>query len=55
MGKLAFGRKNYQWMIIGLIALVIGFVIMSIDKEPYGFGFFGLTLGPYCCYGWIYH
>jgi uncharacterized membrane protein len=46
MGKLAFGRKNYQWMIIGLIALVIGFVIMSIDTEPYGFGFFGLTLGP---------
>lgn len=33
-------------MIIGLAALVIGFVIMSIDKEPYGFGFFGLTLGP---------
>jgi uncharacterized membrane protein len=46
MGKLAFGRKNYQWMIIGLVALVIGFVIMSIDSEPYGFGFFGLTLGP---------
>ena len=46
MGKLAFGRKNYQWMIIGLVALVIGFVIMSIDTEPYGFGFFGLTLGP---------
>jgi len=46
MGKLAFGKKNYQWMIIGLVALVIGFVIMSIDSEPYGFGFFGLTLGP---------
>jgi uncharacterized membrane protein len=46
MGKLAFGRRNYQWMIIGLVALVIGFVIMSIDTEPYGFGFFGLTLGP---------
>jgi hypothetical protein len=46
MGKLAFGRKNYQWMIIGLITLVVGFIIMSIDKEPYGFGFLGLTLGP---------
>lgn len=46
MEKLPFGKKNYQWMIIGLAALVIGFVIMSIDKEPYGFGFFGLTLGP---------
>ena len=33
-------------MIIGLITLVVGFIIMSIDKEPYGFGFLGLTLGP---------
>ena len=46
MEKLAFGRKNYQWMIIGLLTLVVGFVIMSIDTEPYGFGFLGLTLGP---------
>ena len=46
MEKLAFGKKNYQWMIIGLVTLVVGFIIMSIDKEPYGFGFFGLTLGP---------
>lgn len=46
MERLAFGKKNYQWMIIGLVILVIGFVIMSIDKDPYGFGFFGLTLGP---------
>lgn len=46
MEKLPFGKKNYQWMIIGLVALVLGFIIMSIDTEPYGFGFFGLTLGP---------
>ena len=46
MERLAFGKKNYQWMIIGLITLVVGFIIMSIDKEPYGFGFLGLTLGP---------
>jgi hypothetical protein len=46
MEKLPFGKKNYQWMIIGLITLVIGFVIMSLDGEPYGFGFLGLTLGP---------
>jgi uncharacterized membrane protein len=46
MERLPFGKKNYQWMVIGLITLVVGFIIMSIDKEPYGFGFFGLTLGP---------
>jgi hypothetical protein len=46
MEKLAFGKKNYQWVVIGLLTLVVGFIVMSIDKEPYGFGFLGLTLGP---------
>jgi uncharacterized membrane protein len=46
MNKLAFGKKNYQLMVIGIITLFIGFTIMSMDKEPYGFGFLGLTLGP---------
>jgi uncharacterized membrane protein HdeD (DUF308 family) len=44
--KLPFGKKNYQWMIIGVVTLVIGFIIMSVDKEQHGFGFLGLTLGP---------
>lgn len=46
MEKLPFGKKNYQWMIIGIAALVIGFIIMSLDQEQHGFGFLGLTLGP---------
>lgn len=46
MTKLPFGRKNYQWMIIGIITLVVGFTIMSLDNEQHGFGFLGLTLGP---------
>lgn len=33
-------------MILGVFTLIIGFVIMSLDKEDYGFGFLGLTLGP---------
>lgn len=44
--KLPFGKKNYQWMIIGILTLVVGFVTMSIDQKPHGFGFLGLTLGP---------
>jgi uncharacterized membrane protein HdeD (DUF308 family) len=44
--KLPFGKKNYQWMIIGVVTLVAGFIIMSVDKEQHGFGFLGLTLGP---------
>lgn len=33
-------------MIIGVVAIVTGFVIMSFDSKPHGFGFPGLTLGP---------
>ena len=44
--KLPFSKKNYQLMIAGLITLVTGFIIMSIDSEPFGFGFLGITLGP---------
>jgi Protein of unknown function (DUF3098) len=46
MSKLPFGKKNYQLMIIGVATLIVGFTIMTMDKEPYGFGFLGLTLGP---------
>ena len=46
MSKLPFGKKNYQIMIIGLVILVVGFIIMTMDKEPHGFGTLGLTVGP---------
>ena len=46
MSKLPFGKKNYQRMVIGLVILVVGFVIMTMDKEPHGFGALGLTVGP---------
>lgn len=46
MDKLPFGKKNYQWMIIGIATLIFGFVIMSLDQEPHGFGVLGLTIGP---------
>ena len=44
--KLPFGRKNYQLIVIGIATLILGFIIMSLDNEPFGFGFMGLTLGP---------
>ena len=44
--RLPFERTNYIIMIAGIVVLALGFIIMSIDSEPYGFGFFGLTLGP---------
>lgn len=44
--NFAFGRKNYLLMFLGIGLLAVGFFIMTLDKEPYGFGFLGLTLGP---------
>ncbi len=44
--KLVFDRTNYIIMLVGIAVLVTGFFVMTLDKEPYGFGFVGLTLGP---------
>jgi hypothetical protein len=44
--KLIFDRTNYIILLIGIAVLFIGFFVMTLDKEPYGFGFVGLTLGP---------
>ena len=44
--KMPFNNKNYKLMIIGIVIIVNGFVIMSVDGEEYGYGFLGLTLGP---------
>ncbi len=46
MSKLPFGKKNYQLMVIGLAVLAVGFITMTLDKEPHGFGVLGLTIGP---------
>jgi hypothetical protein len=44
--NFAFGKKNYLLMFLGLAFLAVGFFVMTLDKEPYGLGFMGLTLGP---------
>jgi len=46
MNKLPFGKRNYQLMVLGVVLLVIGFAVMAMDNDPYGFGFLGITLSP---------
>jgi dipeptide/tripeptide permease len=46
MNKLPFGKRNYQLMIFGVVLLILGFAIMAMDSDPYGFGFLGITLSP---------
>ena len=43
---MPFGRNNYILMLIGIAAIILGFIIMTTDTEPYGLGFRGITLGP---------
>lgn len=33
-------------MVLGLVILVVGFTVMTLDKEQHGFGVLGLTVGP---------
>ncbi|MCB0496542.1 MAG: DUF3098 domain-containing protein [Cyclobacteriaceae bacterium] len=43
---MPFGKNNYIIMLVGIALLIIGFIIMAHDSEPYGLGFNGITLGP---------
>jgi hypothetical protein len=44
--KLVFEKINYMLMLGGIGVLILGFIIMTMDKEEYGFGMLGLTVGP---------
>lgn len=43
---LPFERSNYQLMVVGILVVLTGFFVMSLDKEEFGFGALGLTIGP---------
>ena len=43
---LPFGKSNYMLMLIGLGLIFLGYFIMTLDKEEFGFGFLGIPLGP---------
>lgn len=44
--SLPFGKSNFKFMLIGIGVILLGFIIMTLDKEEFGFGFLGITLGP---------
>ena len=47
-GKSAFplDAKSIYILLSGVTIMFIGFFVMTLDKEPFGFGFLGITLGP---------
>lgn len=46
LDRFAFDKANYTLMLAGIAVLILGFTLMSLDTQPHGFGFLGLTLGP---------
>ena len=38
--------KEIKILLLGIGIMLIGFFVMTLDKEEFGFGFLGLTLGP---------
>ncbi|NMM48001.1 DUF3098 domain-containing protein [Marinigracilibium pacificum] len=44
--SLPFDKTNYIILIVGVLVIALGFYIMTLDTEPYGFGTLGLTIGP---------
>jgi len=44
--KFPLNSKSVYILITGIVIMVIGFFIMTLDKEPFGFGLLGITIGP---------
>lgn len=44
--NMPLGAKDIKILLIGIAIMLIGFFVMTLDKEEFGFGFLGLTLGP---------
>jgi len=43
---MPLGAKDIQILLLGIGIMLVGFFVMTLDKEEFGFGFLGLTLGP---------
>ena len=43
---MPLGAKDIKILLIGIGIMLVGFFVMTMDKEVFGFAFLGLTLGP---------
>ena len=44
--NMPLGAKDIKILLIGIGIMLVVFFVMTMDKEEFGFGFLGLTLGP---------
>jgi uncharacterized membrane protein HdeD (DUF308 family) len=45
--NLPLNSADIKILLIGIMSMIVGYFVMTLDKEPFGFGFLGLTLGPF--------
>lgn len=46
MSNFPLDKSRISILLIGIIIIFIGLFIMTLDKEAFGMGFLGITLGP---------
>lgn len=44
--NLPLNSTSIKILVVGILTMFIGFFVMTLDKELFGFGFLGITLGP---------
>ena len=44
--NFVFKKINYLIMLAGIGIILLGFIIVSLESNEYGFGALGLTVGP---------
>jgi len=44
--KFPLNVKSIYILITGIVIMFVGLFIMTLDKEPFGFGALGITIGP---------
>jgi uncharacterized membrane protein HdeD (DUF308 family) len=44
--NLPFDKINYIILLVGILTIVLGYTIMSLDDTQHGMGTLGLTVGP---------
>jgi len=46
MSNFPLDKSRIFILIVGIITIFVGLFIMTLDKEEFGMGFLGITLGP---------
>lgn len=46
MNNFPLDKSRIYILLLGIIIIFLGLFVMTLDKEEFGMGFLGITLGP---------